>query len=75
LVSFKISEFCSGYGKGSKVLFHLFMWYERLVNSSAVFEGLRHTIDCVVRKPLPGRTSGANNQQTSSAAHRSELSI
>ena len=49
-VSLKISEFCSGYGQGSKMLFHIFMWYERLVNSSARFEGLRHTIDCVARK-------------------------
>lgn len=58
-VSFKISEFCSGYGKGSKVMFHLFMWYERFVNSSSAFEGLRHTIDCVVRKPFPFGSAGA----------------
>lgn len=58
-VSFKLSEFCSGYGKGSKVMFHLFMWYERFVNSSSVFEGLRHTIDCVVRKPLSSGSVGA----------------
>lgn len=49
-VFFKTSEFFSGYGKGSRLLFHMFMWYERFVNSSTKFEGLRHTIDCVVRK-------------------------
>jgi hypothetical protein len=32
---------------GSRLMFHAFMWYERLVNWSARFEGLRHTIDCV----------------------------
>lgn len=49
-VYFKISEFFSGYGKGSRVLFYFFMWYERLVNSSPRLEGLRHTIDCVAKK-------------------------
>jgi SAM-dependent methyltransferase len=56
LASFRISEFCSAYGKRSKLMFHLFMWYERLVNSSTAFEGLRHTIDCVARKPLPSES-------------------
>lgn len=50
VVSLKISEYCSGYGKGSKLLFYLFMWYERLVNSTFRFEILRHTVDCVLRK-------------------------
>jgi len=38
------------YGMSSRVLFLLFMAYERVVNSSRLFRRLRHTIDCVGRK-------------------------
>jgi len=47
----KILEGWPIYGKGSRLLFLLFMSYERMVNLSPAFEKLRHTIDCVARKP------------------------
>lgn len=39
------------YGMAYRPLFLLFMLYERLVNSSPRFEGLRHTLVFVLRKP------------------------
>jgi SAM-dependent methyltransferase len=50
-VSLDISEEYPGYGMAFKSLFIVLMCYERLVNSSRRFEGLRHTIDCVLQKP------------------------
>src|SRR6266478_4724461 len=46
----QFSELHPSYGMGSRLMFRGFMWYERLVNSSTRFEGLRHTIDCVAIK-------------------------
>jgi SAM-dependent methyltransferase len=51
-LSIEMSESYPWYGKAFKALFILFMGYERLVNSSDRFEGLRHTMDCVLEKPL-----------------------
>jgi ubiquinone/menaquinone biosynthesis C-methylase UbiE len=48
-IFFRMSESYPSYGMAFKALFHTFMRYERLVNSSVRFEGLRHTIDCVAR--------------------------
>jgi SAM-dependent methyltransferase len=50
-VSMDMSESYPSYGMAFKALFLLFMGYERLVNSSDRFEGLRHTMDCVLQKP------------------------
>ena len=50
-VSMDMSESYQSYGMAFKALFFLFMGYERLVNSSDRFEGLRHTMDCVLQKP------------------------
>ncbi len=49
-MSFVIWENYPAYGMASKALFHLFVRYERLVNSSERFEAFRHTIDCAIRK-------------------------
>ncbi|MFN0171049.1 MAG: class I SAM-dependent methyltransferase [Bryobacteraceae bacterium] len=49
-VFFRLTESYPSYGMASKALFHIFMRYERLVNSSERFAGWRHTLDCVVRK-------------------------
>jgi SAM-dependent methyltransferase len=46
----RVSEPYPSYGMSSKALFHVFMRYERLVNSSKRYEGLRHVIDGVARK-------------------------
>jgi SAM-dependent methyltransferase len=46
-----ISEDRPAYGMACRPLFLAFMVYERLVNSSNRLEGLRHTIDCVLKKP------------------------
>jgi ubiquinone/menaquinone biosynthesis C-methylase UbiE len=48
-VFFRVSESYPSYGMAFRALFHIFMRYERLVNSSRRFEGLRHTIDCVAK--------------------------
>ncbi len=48
-VFFRMSESYPAYGMAFRVLFQVFMRYERLVNSSGRFEGLRHTIDCVAK--------------------------
>jgi SAM-dependent methyltransferase len=50
-VSIDMSESYPSYGMAFRGLFFTFMAYERLVNSSKRLEGLRHTIDCVVRRP------------------------
>jgi SAM-dependent methyltransferase len=50
-VSIQMSESYPSYGMAFKALFFLFMGYERVVNSSDRFEGLRHTLDCVQQKP------------------------
>jgi SAM-dependent methyltransferase len=50
-VSLELSEFYPSYGMGSKLLFRVLMQYERLVNSSEIFQFCRHTIDCVLKKP------------------------
>jgi SAM-dependent methyltransferase len=49
-IAFAISEESPSYGMAFRALFHGLMAYERLVNSSSRFEGVRHTIDCVLRK-------------------------
>jgi SAM-dependent methyltransferase len=49
--SIEMTEDYPSYGMAFKALFFLFMGYERVVNSSTRFAGLRHTIDCVVQKP------------------------
>ncbi len=49
-ICYRVSEPHPSYGMAFKALFYVFMKYERLVNSSGRFEGLRHTIDCVARK-------------------------
>jgi SAM-dependent methyltransferase len=51
-VSFAISEEPPYYGMAHKALFFFFMGYERLVNSSSAFEGVRHTLDGVMRKSV-----------------------
>ncbi len=51
-VFFRVSESYPSYGMAPSALFHIFMRYERLVNSSSRFEGLRHTMDCVARKSI-----------------------
>ena len=38
------------YGRSSRVLFFLFMAYERVVNSTTFLENIRYAIDCVARK-------------------------
>ena len=48
----RMTETYPSYGMGSKLLFHVFMQYERLVNSSDRWQGMRHIIDCVAHKPL-----------------------
>jgi ubiquinone/menaquinone biosynthesis C-methylase UbiE len=50
-VTLRITESYPAYGMSSKMLFRIMMGYERIVNSSALFEALRHTIDCVATKP------------------------
>jgi SAM-dependent methyltransferase len=39
------------YGMRSRILFVVFMAYERTVNSSQRLAGLRHTMECVAEKP------------------------
>lgn len=51
LVTLRMTESYPSYGMSSKLLFHVFMQYERFVNSSDRWQGLRHMIDCVARKP------------------------
>jgi SAM-dependent methyltransferase len=51
-VSIDMSESYPWYGMAFKALFLVFMGYERLVNSSDRFEGLRHTMDCVLQKSI-----------------------
>ncbi len=51
-VSFAISEEPPYYGMAHKALFFLFMGYERVVNASSALEGVRHTLDGVMRKSL-----------------------
>jgi len=51
-VMLTLSEPYPSYGMAFRALFHVFMRYERFVNSSRHFEGLRHTIDCVARKSI-----------------------
>jgi SAM-dependent methyltransferase len=46
----RVSEPYPSYGMSSRVLFHLFMCYERLVNSSPRYQDLRHVIDCVAKR-------------------------
>ncbi|MFQ5612350.1 MAG: class I SAM-dependent methyltransferase [Anaerolineae bacterium] len=38
------------YGQASRLMFYLFMAYERVVNATSWLEGFRYTIDCVARK-------------------------
>ena len=51
VVMLRMTESYPSYGMGSKLLFNVFMQYERLVNSSDRWQGMRHIIDCVARKP------------------------
>ena len=51
-VSIDMTESYPWYGMAFKALFVVFMGYERLVNSSDRFEGLRHTMDCVLQKSI-----------------------
>jgi ubiquinone/menaquinone biosynthesis C-methylase UbiE len=60
-VSIEMNEGYPIYGMAFKALFFLFMGYERLVNSSDRFEGLRHTIDCVVQKPTAAAAGQARS--------------
>lgn len=46
----EIKESYPHYGRASRVLFYLFMAYERVVNSTPLLEGFRGIIDCVARK-------------------------
>jgi len=46
----EMKESYPSYGRASRILFYMFMAYERVVNSTALLEGLRGIIDCVARK-------------------------
>lgn len=48
-VIWETSEWYPAYGMCSRMLFHVFMRYERVVNSSPRFSAFRHTIDCVLK--------------------------
>jgi SAM-dependent methyltransferase len=49
-VMIRMHEPFPAYGMGSRLMFYVLMGYERLVNSSDKLEGLRHMIDCVLKK-------------------------
>lgn len=42
------------YGRAARILFYMFMAYERVVNSTPFLEDLRGIIDCVARKNITG---------------------
>lgn len=48
----KLSEYGSQYGLANRAIFLAFMVYERTVNRFARLAPFRHTIDCVLQKPL-----------------------
>ena len=50
------------YGRANAILFYLFMAYERLVNYSNLFEGVRITILLATRKPTEQRESSFYHQ-------------
>lgn len=50
ILEFRLIEKEPSYGMSLKVLFYIFMLYERLLNSSNFFQGLRANILCVAQK-------------------------